>query len=82
MMSKNNTITAVVLYCMALCSFGQASTLTHGPMIGHTTDTTTRIWVRAFFQGQEDCFRNDSLNEGEQLLRQRGSKGAFAQNHL
>ena len=32
---------------MALCSSGEARVLTHGPMIGHTTDTTTRIWVRA-----------------------------------
>ena len=47
MTSKKYIIIAVVLFCMALCSSGQASTLTHGPMIGHTTDTTTRIWIRA-----------------------------------
>jgi len=37
----------MVVFCMALHSSSQAAMLTHGPMIGHTTDTTTRIWVRA-----------------------------------
>ena len=47
MTSKKYIIIAVVLFCMAMCSSGQARVLTHGPMIGHTTDTTARIWVRA-----------------------------------
>ncbi len=47
MTSKKYIIIAVLFFSMALCSSGQASTLTHGPMIGHTTDTTTRIWIRA-----------------------------------
>ncbi len=47
MMSKKYMITAVVFFSMALAWPGQAGVLTHGPLIGHTTDTTTRIWVRA-----------------------------------
>jgi len=47
MMSKKYMITAVVFFSVALTWPGQASMLTHGPIIGHTTDTTTRIWVRA-----------------------------------
>ena len=44
--------TFMILLGMALFSItphssGQAATVTHGPMIGHTTDTTTQIWVRA-----------------------------------
>ena len=41
------TILAVLILCIALHSPVQAAVLTHGPMIGHTTDTTTRIWIRA-----------------------------------
>ncbi|MFQ6035412.1 MAG: alkaline phosphatase D family protein [Sedimentisphaerales bacterium] len=37
----------MVVFCIALHSSSQAAVLTHGPMVGHTTDTTTRIWVRA-----------------------------------
>ena len=42
-----NMILVVLVLCTALHSSGHAAALTHGPMIGHTTDTTTRIWVRA-----------------------------------
>ena len=42
-----NMILAVLVLCTALHSSGHAAVLTHGPMIGHTTDTTTRIWIRA-----------------------------------
>ena len=42
-----NMILVVHLLCIALHSPGQAAVLTHGPMVGHTTDTTTRIWIRA-----------------------------------
>ena len=41
-----NKITAAFLYLM-LCSTAIASTLTHGPMVGHTSHTTVSIWVRA-----------------------------------
>jgi len=45
--SKTLTIApAMIALCVALHSSAQAAVLTHGPMIGHTTDTTTRIWVR------------------------------------
>jgi alkaline phosphatase D len=37
----------MVVFCITPHSSGQAATLTHGPMIGHTTDTTTQIWLRA-----------------------------------
>ncbi len=47
MTRKNYIITVVVFLCMVPAWPGQASMLTHGPMIGHTTDTTTRVWVRA-----------------------------------
>ncbi|MHC4587609.1 MAG: DUF7800 domain-containing protein, partial [Planctomycetota bacterium] len=47
MTRKKNIITVVVFLCMVPAWPGQASVLTHGPMIGHTTDTTTRIWIRA-----------------------------------
>ena len=40
-------ILAVLVLCITLHSSGHAAVLTHGPMIGHTTDTTTRIWIRA-----------------------------------
>jgi alkaline phosphatase D len=39
-------ITTAFFYLM-LCSTAIASTLTHGPMIGHTSHATVRIWVRA-----------------------------------
>ncbi|MGB2866673.1 MAG: alkaline phosphatase D family protein [Sedimentisphaerales bacterium] len=45
--SKTLTIAlAMIALCVALHSSAQAAVLTHGPMIGHTTDTTTQIWVR------------------------------------
>ena len=47
MKGNKHTIRAVTFLSVFVCSMGQASMLTHGPMIGHTTDTTTRIWVRA-----------------------------------
>ena len=47
MTNKKYIITAMLFFCIALCSSGQARELTHGPMIGHTTDTTTQIWIRA-----------------------------------
>lgn len=40
-------IPIVLVLCMALQSPGRSAVLTHGPMIGHTTDRTTQIWIRA-----------------------------------
>ncbi len=37
-------LTWIWLLC---CGAATAAELTHGPMVGHTTSTTTRIWVRA-----------------------------------
>ena len=40
---------AVRILVLLLCSTAvcDAATLTHGPIVGHTTDQSTRIWVRA-----------------------------------
>ena len=48
-MAKNLHIIifGLVIFCTLPHLSTQAAVLTHGPMIGHTTDTTTRIWVRA-----------------------------------
>ncbi|MFQ5808595.1 MAG: alkaline phosphatase D family protein, partial [Armatimonadota bacterium] len=35
------------LVAIFLCVPSLAAELTHGPMLGHTTDTTVRVWVRA-----------------------------------
>lgn len=39
-------IFGLVMFCTLPHLSTQAAVLTHGPMIGHTTDTTTRIWIR------------------------------------
>jgi len=39
-------LTAVVVQTI-LATCAGAAELTHGPMIGHTTGTTARVWVRA-----------------------------------
>ena len=43
---KDVTTEGNVLSAVRLVSV-QTAELTHGPMIGHTTNTTTRVWVRA-----------------------------------
>ena len=40
-------IIRILLFYVAFCSSAIAATITHGPMLGHTTDTTVRVWVRA-----------------------------------
>ena len=40
------TIIGPAIALMTSLGCAQAAELTHGPMIGHTTDTTARIWVR------------------------------------
>ncbi|MHC4517719.1 MAG: DUF7800 domain-containing protein, partial [Planctomycetota bacterium] len=48
---ENRTIGAIlailIIGVMMRCSSAQAAALTHGPMVGHTTESTSRIWVRA-----------------------------------
>jgi hypothetical protein len=34
-------------FVVALAARAGAAELTHGPMIGHTTGTTARVWIRA-----------------------------------
>jgi len=41
------TFPALVILCLALQYSAKAGVLTHGPMVGHTTDTTVLIWIRA-----------------------------------
>jgi len=41
------TFLVLVILCLALQSSAKAGVLTHGPMVGHTTDTTALIWIRA-----------------------------------
>jgi len=36
-----------IIFCTVFVSSSRADTLTHGPMVGHTTDTATLIWIRA-----------------------------------
>ena len=36
-----------LLLALLIVEASFAATLTHGPMVGHTTDASTRIWVRA-----------------------------------
>lgn len=38
---------ALIVSAMVCGSSAQAAALTHGPMVGHTTESTSRIWVRA-----------------------------------
>jgi alkaline phosphatase D len=43
-------VVRVAAACVGLLFCGprtQAASLTHGPLVGHTTDSTSRIWVRA-----------------------------------
>ena len=40
-------ILVALVFCIVPHSSGQAAVLTHGPMIGHTTDSSTQIWIRA-----------------------------------
>ncbi len=42
-----NTVVALVITQALSMSSTRAAELTHGPMIGHTTGTTARVWVRA-----------------------------------
>ncbi len=43
----SNTIAELVVAQTLFFTCAQAVELTHGPMIGHTTGTTARVWVRA-----------------------------------
>ena len=36
-----------LLLALLIVEASFAATLTHGPLVGHTTDASTRIWVRA-----------------------------------
>jgi alkaline phosphatase D len=49
MISKHfsNTIAGLVVAQTLFFACARAVELTHGPMIGHTTGTTARVWVRA-----------------------------------
>ena len=40
-------IIRILFFYVVFCSSAIAATITHGPMLGHTTDTTVRVWVRA-----------------------------------
>lgn len=42
-----NTIVGLAVAQTLFFTCAQAVELTHGPMIGHTTDTTARVWIRA-----------------------------------
>ncbi len=41
------TFLVLVILCLALQSSTKAAVLTHGPIVGHTTDTMALIWIRA-----------------------------------
>ena len=42
-----NTIVGLVVAQTLFFTCARAAEVTHGPMIGHTTDTTARVWIRA-----------------------------------
>jgi hypothetical protein len=88
----SNLILVVLVLGTALHSSGHAASLTHGPMIGHTTDTTTRIWVRAdgpcnmqarlMFENDTIISETIRLTEEDNFLRQRRSQGSCTSNDV
>ena len=59
-----------VVFCLMLNSSTDAAKLTHGPMIGHTTDNTARIWVRA----DEECdfwIQAGSISGGSSIVSEK-----------
>lgn len=45
--SKLAAILFTAISLMMRCPPAEAASLTHGPMVGHTTESTSRIWVRS-----------------------------------
>ncbi|MHC4169839.1 MAG: DUF7800 domain-containing protein, partial [Planctomycetota bacterium] len=47
MVRKHSVKILAAAFVQTLATFAGAAELTHGPMIGHTTGTTARVWIRA-----------------------------------
>ncbi len=47
MLQKHSSRILAAVFVQALATCAGAAELTHGPMIGHTTGTTARVWIRA-----------------------------------
>ena len=64
------SVIRTVVFCFMLNSSTEAVKLTHGPMIGHTTDIAARIWVRV----DEPCdfwIQASSINGGSYLISEK-----------
>ena len=40
-------IYSIYLIIVSFCTAGFTANITHGPMVGHTIDTSTQIWIRS-----------------------------------